>query len=80
MWEPTSGADLCGVNKKILRRSSNLEIMFYGFPKEKKHIWANSRKDGLLHSRCNITYLIILFFLFLLTILNQTQYWSMLIS
>jgi hypothetical protein len=31
MWELTSG-----VNKKILRRSSNLEIMFYGFPSEEK--------------------------------------------
>jgi len=26
MWEPTGGADFYGVNKKILRRSSNLEI------------------------------------------------------
>jgi hypothetical protein len=38
MWGPTSGVDLCGVNKKILRINSNLEIMFCGFPKEKKHI------------------------------------------
>jgi hypothetical protein len=38
MWELTSGANLCGVNKKILKRNSNLEIMFYGFPREKKHI------------------------------------------
>jgi hypothetical protein len=37
MWEPTSGIDLCGVNRKILR-NSNLENLFYGFPKEKKHI------------------------------------------
>jgi hypothetical protein len=43
MWEPTNGADLCGVNKKILRRSSNFEIMFYGFPREKNYIWANSK-------------------------------------
>jgi hypothetical protein len=35
MWKPTSGVDLCVVNKTILRRSSNLEIMFYGLPKEK---------------------------------------------
>jgi hypothetical protein len=34
MWEPTNGADLCGVNNKILGRSSNFEIMFYGFPRE----------------------------------------------
>jgi hypothetical protein len=38
MWEPTSGANLCAINKKILKRNSNLEIMFYGFPREKKHI------------------------------------------
>jgi hypothetical protein len=80
MWEPTNGAYFYGVNRKILKRSSNLEIMSYGFPKEKKHIWANSRKDGLVHSGYNIAYPIILFFLFMLTILNQTQYWSMLIS
>jgi len=38
MWEPTGGTDLCGVNRKTQKRSSNLEIMFYGFPKEKRHI------------------------------------------
>jgi len=79
MWESTSGVDSCGINRKIFLKSYNLEIMFYGFPKEKKHIWANSRKDGLVHSGYHIAYLIILF-LFLLTILNRTQYWSMLIS
>jgi len=73
MWEPTSGVDFYGINRKILR-SSNLEIMFYGFPKEKKHIRENTRKDGMLHSRYNIVYPIILFFLFMLIILNQTQY------
>jgi len=36
--------------------------MSYGFPKEKKHIWENSRKDGLVHSGYNIAYPIILFF------------------
>jgi hypothetical protein len=72
MWEPNNGINLCGVNRKISRRSSNLEIMFYGFPKEKKHIWANSKEGVLVHSRYNIVYPIILFFLFLLTILNQT--------
>ncbi len=41
MWESISGTYFYGVNRKILRRSSNLEIMSYGFPKEKKHIWAN---------------------------------------
>jgi len=51
MWEPTNGIDSCGVNKKILRKNSNLKIMSYGFPKEKKHIWANLRKDGFVHSR-----------------------------
>jgi hypothetical protein len=33
MWEPTNGVNFYGVNKKILRKSSNLEIMSYGFPK-----------------------------------------------
>jgi hypothetical protein len=80
MWELTNGANFYGINRKILKRSSNLEIMSYGFPKEKKHIWANSRKDGLVHSRYIIMYPIILFFLFLSTILNQTQYWLMLIG
>jgi hypothetical protein len=58
--EPINGIDFCGVNRKILKRSSNLEIMSYGFPKEKKHIWANSRKDGLVHSRYSNAYPIIL--------------------
>jgi len=72
MWKPTNGIDFYGVNKKILRKSFNLEIMFYGFPREKKHILENSRKDVLVHSSYIIVYPIILFFLFLLTILNQT--------
>jgi hypothetical protein len=50
------GANFCGINKRTLRRSFNLEIMFYGFPREKKHIWANSRKDGLVHSVCWMIY------------------------
>jgi hypothetical protein len=42
MWEPTSGAYFYGINRKNILKSSNLEIMSYGFPREKKHIWANS--------------------------------------
>jgi hypothetical protein len=80
MWELTNIANFHGIDKKTLRRSSNLEIMSYGFPKEKNNIWANSRKYGLVHLRYNIASPIILFLLFLLIILNQTQYWSMLIS
>jgi hypothetical protein len=38
MWEQTNGVDFFGGNKKILRRSSILEIMSYGFPKEKNHM------------------------------------------
>jgi hypothetical protein len=64
MWEPTSGVDVEST-KKILRKSSDLEIMLYGFPKKRKHIWANPRKDGLVHLGYNIAYPIILFFLFL---------------
>ncbi len=37
----------------------------------KKDIWANSKIYGLVHSRYNIAYPIILFFLFMLIILNQ---------
>jgi hypothetical protein len=80
MWEQTIGTNFCGVDRKTHRRNFNLEIMFYGFPREKRHTWANSKKVGLVHSRYSIAYPIILFFLFLLTILNQIQYWSMLIS
>jgi hypothetical protein len=47
MWEPpTSGANFYGVNKKILRKSSNLEIMFYGFLREKKHVGFKKRWFG----------------------------------
>jgi hypothetical protein len=35
-WEQTSGPYLCGVDKKTQRRSFNLEIMFYGCPREKR--------------------------------------------
>jgi len=62
------GVDFYGVSKKILRKSSNLEIMSYGFLREEKKIWSNSRKDGLVHLGYSIAYPIILFFLFLLTI------------
>jgi hypothetical protein len=40
--------------------------MFCGFPREKKHIWANSRKDGLAHSGYSIAYPITFLLLFLL--------------
>jgi hypothetical protein len=36
--------------QKNTEKKSNLEIIFYGFLKGKKYIWANSRKDGLVHS------------------------------
>jgi hypothetical protein len=67
MWEPTSGVDLSRVNIKTLR-NSNLEIMFHGFLMDKIHIWENSKKNGLFHLGYIIAYLIILFFLFILTI------------
>ncbi len=80
MLEQTNGTDFCGVNRKTQKRSSNLQIMLCGFPREKNHIWANLRKDGLADSRYNIVYPITLFFLFLFIILNQIQYWSILTS
>jgi hypothetical protein len=74
MLEQISGTTFCGVNKNTQRRNANLEIMFCGFPREKRHAWTNYKKEGLVHSGYNIVYPIIQFFLFLLTILNQTQY------
>jgi hypothetical protein len=50
------------------------------FLREEIHTWANSRKDGLDHFGYIIANPTTQFFLFLLTILNQTQFWSMLIS
>jgi hypothetical protein len=70
MLEKTNGTIFCGVNKNIKDRSSNLEIFFSGFPREKRHIWENSRKDGLTHLGYSITRPITQFLLFLLTILN----------
>ncbi len=49
MLDKTKGTNLCGVNKNTLRISSNLDITLRGFPREKRHIWANLRKDGLVH-------------------------------
>jgi len=64
MCEPTNGVNLFGIIRKTLKKNSNLEIMFYGFPREKRHIWVDSKKDGLVHSRYIIAYPIILLFLF----------------
>jgi hypothetical protein len=59
MWEPISVAYLCGINKKILRRSFNLEIMSCGFQKE-KNIYGNCfLKNSLVNSGYNIAYPII---------------------
>jgi hypothetical protein len=49
MWEPTSGPYFYGINKKILRKSSNLDIISYGFPKEKNTYGNYFLKDGLVH-------------------------------
>jgi hypothetical protein len=44
MLEQTNGAYFCGINKNTLRKNSSLEIMFFDFPREKRHAWANSKK------------------------------------
>jgi hypothetical protein len=54
MFKKTNARNFCGVNRNTQKRNSNLEIMLCGFPKEKNHIWANLRKDGLVHSGYNI--------------------------
>jgi len=79
MLEKTSGINFYGV-KKHTRRSSNLEIMLCGFPREKNYIWENLRKDGLVHSWYNIAYPTTQSFFFLLIVSNQTPYWLMLTS
>jgi hypothetical protein len=55
MLEKNNGKKLCGVNRNT-QRSFTLEIMFFGFPREKRHIWANSKKDGLNRLRYNIAH------------------------
>jgi hypothetical protein len=78
MLEKTSGTNFNGINKNAWRIVPIWRLCFCGFPREKIHVWANLRKDGLAHSGYSNAYPITLLFLFLLTILNQTQYWSML--
>jgi len=56
MLEKINGKNLCGVNRNTQRRSFTLEIMFFGFPREKRHIWANSKKNGLNRLRYNIVH------------------------
>jgi hypothetical protein len=51
MWEPINGTFFCGINRKIPIRSSNLEIMSYGFPKEEKNKMGKLKKNGLVHFR-----------------------------
>jgi hypothetical protein len=58
--------------QKHTKKSSNLEIIFCGFLREKRHSRANSRKDDLIPLGYNIAYLIIFLFLFMFIILNQT--------
>jgi hypothetical protein len=70
---------MCSQQKNIDKKFQFGDYVLW-FPKEKKYIWENSRMDGLVHLGYNIAYPIVFFFLFSSTILNQTQYWSMLIS
>ncbi len=58
LLKQTSGIDFCGVKRNTQMRSSNLVIMFCGFLKEKKCSRVNSRKDGLVHSRYTIVFLV----------------------
>jgi hypothetical protein len=79
MLEWTSGLDFYGINKNTQNKFQFGDYVRW-FPKGKKYTWENLRKDGLVYLGYNIAYPIILFFLFVLTILNQVQYWSMLTS
>jgi hypothetical protein len=68
-----SGVDFYGI-KKICKKKFQIGDYVLWFPKGEKTHMGNSRKDGLVHFGYNISYPIILFLFFLLTILNQTQY------
>jgi hypothetical protein len=39
---------LCGINKSTQKRSSHLEIVYFGFQNDKKHILGNLPKSGLV--------------------------------
>jgi hypothetical protein len=43
-----SGIVLCGVNRNTQKNNSSLEIMYFGFQKERKHILENLPKSGLV--------------------------------
>jgi hypothetical protein len=43
-----SGIVLCGINRNIQKNNSSLEIMYFGFQKERKHVLENLPKNGLV--------------------------------
>jgi len=43
-----SGIVFCGVNKNIQKNNSSLEIMYFGFQNERKHVLENLPKSGLV--------------------------------
>jgi hypothetical protein len=46
----------CGTNKNSQKNSSSLEIMYFGFQKDRKHILQNLPKSGLVHTEYNYAY------------------------
>jgi hypothetical protein len=54
--------------------NSSLEIMYFNFQKDKKHILGNLPKSDLVHTKYNSTYQITLCFWWLYISLTQTLY------
>jgi len=65
------GIVICGI-KKVSKKNSNLEIMYFGSLKDIKQILGNSPKSGLVSIGYNSTYQITLCFWSLWISLIQT--------
>jgi len=80
MWEQTNGIDFYGVNRKNIKNKFQFGNDVLWFPKGENTHLGKFKEIWFGHSGYSIVYSIILFFLFLLTILYQIQYWLMLTS
>ncbi len=79
-WELTNGANFYGVNKKIIEKKFQFGDYVLWFPKGEKTYMGKFKKRYFGPLWVQYCLLNKNKFLLLLTILNQTQHWSMLIS
>jgi hypothetical protein len=80
MWELISGAYFYGINKKNTEKKFQFGDYVLWFPKGEKTYLGKFKKRSFGPFRVEYCLPNNIVFLFLLTILKQTQYWSMLIS